>query len=257
MKLQGKIAAITGAANGIGRAIALAFAGEGAVLGLNDIDIQGLEKVREEISGGGESEVLLLPGDITRHSAVTEIFSKVAGKYGRLDILVNNAGGSMNHSTHLLEITEEQWDQVIGLNLKATFMCSQEGIKLMLRNSGGCIVNIASLAGRRGNEHSRPHYSAAKSGVLGLTRHMAREFGPSGIRVNAVAPGHCLSSDRIKQMWEMRRRAGVADKLIEAVALRRVSTAEEQARVVVFLASDEAGFISGATIDVNGGMVCI
>ena len=257
MRLRGKIAFITGAANGIGKAIAMAFVQEGAVPCLNDIDEPGLHKLGEEIAGYGQKDFLLLHGDITKLSKITELFGKIGEKYGRLDVLVNNAGGSMNHSIHLLEISEAQWDQVLNINLKDTFFCSQEGIKLMLKNNGGCIVNVASLAGRRGGAHSRPHYSASKAAVLGLTRHMAREFGQFGIRINAVAPGHCISSERLEKMWEMRRQAGTAEKLISEVALKRVSTAEEQAKVVVFLASDEASYITGATIDVNGGFICI
>jgi len=257
LRLDQKVSLITGAANGIGRAIAKEFAREGALLCLEDIEEPGLLALQAELKAIGGHEPLISVGDATKLATVAATIEKIDRTFGRLDILVNNVGGSLNHSVHLLELSEAQWDQVLDLNVKTTFFHSQRAIPLMLRGGKGVIVNLGSQAGRRGNEASRPHYSASKSAVMGLTRHMAREFGPKGIRVNATAPGHCMSSERIRRMWEERERQGIAAGLVEAVALRRVSTAEEQAKVVVFLASDDASFITGATLDVSGGIVCI
>ncbi len=256
-RLDGKVCLVTGAANGIGRAIARDFAQEGALLCLTDIDEKGLHDLQAEMKAIGGIEPHIWAGNACDTGSISKNIEDIDRVFGRLDVLVNNVGGSMNHSIHLLELSEEQWDQVVDLNVKTTFFYSQHALRLMLRAGNGAIVNIASQAGRRGNEASRPHYSASKSAVLGLTKHMAREFGPSGIRVNATAPGHCMSSDRIRLMWEERERQGIAAGLVQAVALRRVSTPEEQAKVVTFLASDESSFMTGATIDVSGGIVCL
>ena len=256
-KLDQKVCLITGAANGIGKAIAKQFAREGAILCLEDIDESHLREVQAEVKTISGQDCLLSVGDATKLSFIAETIDKVDRTFGRLDVLVNDVGGSLNHSIHLLDLTEAQWDQLLDLNVKTTFFHSQYAIRLMLRAGKGVIVNLASQAGRRGNEHSRPHYSASKSAIMGLTRHMAREFGPQGIRVNASAPGHCISSDRLRAMWEERERQGTAAALVQAVALRRVSSVEEQAKVIVFLASDDSSYITGTTVDVGGGITCV
>jgi NAD(P)-dependent dehydrogenase (short-subunit alcohol dehydrogenase family) len=251
MRLENRVALVTGSASGIGKAIALALAREGAKLVVNDVDEAAMKATVAEITAKGV-EAIGVQADVTESSAVTRMVDRVKERFGRIDVLVNNAGGSMNHPVRLLEISEEMWDQVVDLNLKSTFLVSKAVLPTMIEQRSGNIVNVSSLAGRYGNETARPHYSAAKAGVLGLTRHMSREFGPHGIRVNAVCPGYCFSGERIAEVWAQRPNR---DQMIATVALRRVSTPDEQADVVVFLASDESRYVTGATIDVAGGRV--
>jgi NAD(P)-dependent dehydrogenase (short-subunit alcohol dehydrogenase family) len=251
MRLKNRVALVTGSAKGIGRAIAVALANEGAQVVVNDIDEAAIAKTVAEIEAKSNA-TMGIKGDVTSATDVASMVNRIKERFGRIDILVNNAGGSMNHSVHLLELSEEMWDNVVDLNLKSTFLVSKAVLPIMIQQGSGNIVNISSLAGRYGNETARPHYSAAKAGVLGLTRHMAREFGPQGIRVNAVCPGYCFSGDRIAEVWAKRPNK---DQMIATVALRRVSTPDEQADVVVFLASDESRYVTGATIDVAGGRV--
>lgn len=172
-QLDNKVCLITGAANGIGKAIAKEFAQQGALLCLSDIDGQGLRSLQAELKAINGKDSYISAGDATNIDVISRTIQEIDSLFGRLDVLVNNVGGSLNHSIHLLEVSEEQWDQIIDLNVKTTMFYSQHAIRVMLRGGKGAIVNIASQAGRRGNEASRPHYSASKAAVLALTRHMA------------------------------------------------------------------------------------
>lgn len=255
MRLKDRVCIVSGAASGIGQATAVELAREGGRVVACDINPKGLEETAGIISSAGGVLTAALC-DVTSRTDIDKMVKKTVEEFGAIHVLVNCAGGSSD-SFHLLEVTEEQYDKTINLNLKSVFLMMQAVIPHMLANKCGVIVNVASQAGRRGHEQTRPHYTAAKSAVLGLTRHAAREFGPSGIRCVAVAPGRCLTGQRTREIWKERERLGTAGKILENIALRRMSTPEEQAAVISFLCSDAASFIAGATIDVNGGETCI
>jgi len=178
--------------------------------------------------------------------------------FGRIEILVNNAGGSMGTPTKLPprllgDVTEEYWDLVVDTNLKGAFLCTQAAIKRMREQKSGNIVNINTTGARIGEVLNSPGYCAAKAGVLGLMRHTAKEAGPYGIRVNNLCLGFIVSGPRIEKIWQDRRERGTADAILSQIALGRPGKPEEVASVVAFLCSDEASYITGATIDVNGG----
>ena len=255
MPLTDKVCIVSGAASGIGQATAVAIARNGGIVIACDINCSGLSHTYNIITATG-GRVKTRECDITKQDSINEMIDAVVEEFGAIDVMVNCAGGSTD-SLSLLDITEDMFDWAIALNLKSVFLTMKAVLPHMVKRKSGVIVNVASQAGRRGSEFTRPHYSAAKAGVLGLTRHAAKEFGPYGIRVNAVAPGRCATSERNKQIWKERNEDGSAAKILENVALRRVSEPEEQANAICFLCSDAASFISGATIDVNGGETCI
>ncbi|MFH1008981.1 MAG: SDR family oxidoreductase, partial [Candidatus Latescibacterota bacterium] len=203
-RVQDRVALITGAAKGIGKATAVALATEGAKIVLSDIDGDALDRTLAEFLERG-TEAIAVRADVTNSREIAEMVKQSRDRFGRIDILVNNAGGAIpKDSIHLLELTEEQWDWCVQLNLKSVFLVSREVLPLMIQQGKGNIVNISSMAARYGIEKNFANYTAAKAGVLGLTRHMAREFGPQGIRVNVICPGHCLSGDRTAQIWAKR-----------------------------------------------------
>ena len=282
--LQGKVALVTGGANGIGRAAAKALAREGADVAICDIDLPRLESVAAEVEALGRRA---LPEniDITKWSQVEAMVRQVTEKLGRIDILAAVAGGSGTTPTYLTrdeqtgqyvypeegmrqlwaeEIEEEDWDGTLDLNLKAVFLCCKAVIPQMKKQRSGAIVTFSSIGASVGMPHSAfayAAYAAAKAGVVGLTRHLARELGPFGIRVNCVSPGGVTSErmetrrHRFREMLEEEKARGreVPPEAWLPNPLGRLSTPEEQARVVVFLASDVASYINGVTLDVNGG----
>lgn len=255
MLLHERVCIVSGAASGIGQATAVEIAREGGRVIACDINVEGLKETFDIISGLG-GVVRTQVCDITKQAEVGKTIGSVLDEFTTIDALVNCAGGS-NDSNKLLEITEEMYDRAMDLNLKSVFLMMKAVLPHMIQRKCGAIVNVASQAGRRGSEFTKPHYTAAKAGVLGLTRHAAKEFGPYGIRVNAIAPGRCITGERNQQIWRDREKVGSATKILESVALRRVSSPEEQARAICFLCSDKASFITGATVDVNGGETCI
>jgi len=248
MKLKGEVAWVTGAARGIGCAIALALGREGAILALNDV--RPLEETIDKIKAMGRT-VLAMKGDVTNAQEVREMAERIFDEFGRIDILVNNAGGGLNAPFSILELEEQDWDRVVDLNLKGVFLCCKAVIPIMRRQGRGKIVNISSLAGRSSATTVGPAYTAAKAGVLGLTRHLAKTEGPYGIRVNAVSPGTILT-ERMMERFQTYAKEEQEIRL-SATPLRRFGKPEEVAAAVVFLVSDEASFITGANLDVNGG----
>ncbi|RPJ37214.1 MAG: SDR family oxidoreductase [Deltaproteobacteria bacterium] len=252
MRLQDKVAIITGAAHGIGRGIAMRFAREGAHVAICDLNAEGVKKVSQEISALGRKS-LWSEVDVSDSSAVNEMVKRTSDFFPRIDILVNNAGGSYSLPTKLEEITDEIWDKVVNSNLKGTFLFSRAVAPHMKKQKSGRIINLASIAGRNGGNMVGPQYSSAKAGVMGLTVHLARYLGPYGITVNAIAPGIVLSGPRLEKLWMERKTEEERQESLTAIALRRVSTVEDQASVVVFLASDDAGYVTGVTLDVTGG----
>jgi len=251
MRLRNKIALITGAARGIGAAIAEALAKEEADIIVNDINIDGVGEVKKEIESLGR-EFMVIKSDVSDSKQVNEMVDKIIDVFGQIDILVNNAGGSLGTPYLLEDVTEEEWDKVIDVNLKGAFLCSKIVAEFMKKQRSGKIVNLSSKAGKYGGDIAGPQYVSAKAGISGLTRQLAKELGPYGINVNAIAPGLVLT-ERVKKMWETRKTKKEREEMLRAIALRRASTVEEQANVVVFLCSDEASYITGTTIDVNGG----
>jgi 3-oxoacyl-[acyl-carrier protein] reductase len=248
MRLEGEIAWITGAARGIGLAVAMAFAREGAHVAINDL--RPLEEAEGKIRGMGRS-ILPLQGDVTNARQVQEMAEKVYQQFGRIDILVNNAGGGFGLPSSIVDLQEEGWDRVINLNLKGDFLCCRTVIPYMRKQGKGKIVNIASLAGRSFATTSSIAYSGAKAGVLALTRHLAKTEGVYGIRVNSVSPGTILT-ELIAERFQSYPKEE-QEKRLSSTPLRRFGKPEEVAAAVVFLASEEASFITGANIDVNGG----
>jgi NAD(P)-dependent dehydrogenase (short-subunit alcohol dehydrogenase family) len=261
MRLQDKVALVTGSAKGIGKAIALALAKDGCDVVINDIDIEPMDRAVQEIINMGRRSIPIV-ADVREKNQVGEMIDRCVGTFGKIDILVNNAGGTLGTPTQLPpkvigDVTEEAWDLVIDVNLKGTFLCTQAAFRHMKEQKSGKIVNISSMAARRGALTTSPHYSAAKSGVLGLMRHFAKEAGRYGINVNSICPGFIISGQRIERLWQERRETGKADEMVKEIALGRPGRPEEIAGVVVFLCSDEASYIAGATIDVNGGFLTI
>jgi len=256
MRLDDKIAVVTGSGKGIGRAIAMVLAREGCDVVINDIDVESMESAVEAIKGMGRRSISIA-ADVCRPQEVSKLINGCVETFGRIDILVNNAGGSLNTPQTISDVTEQHWDLVVDSNLKGTFLCTQAALKYMKERKSGAIVNISSVAGRFGDLHSRGHYSAAKAGVLGLSRHVAKEVGPYGIRINCICPGHIMSGPRIEKRWNEMRASGKADAMLEQIALRRMGRPPDVAGAVVFLCSEEAGYITGATLDVNGGFVTL
>jgi len=245
MRLQGKVALVTGAQQGIGRAIALAFAREGADIGVNYLDDRGAaEKVIQEVRGAGRRAVLV-QSDVAQPAAVQAMVARVVGELGGLDVLVNNAG--VYPRVPFLEMRESDWDLVLDVNLKGGFFCAQAAALAMIAGGRrGSVINMASQAIRgavRG-----VHYSASKGGVVAMTRAMALELAAHGIRVNAIAPGLTDTAQP--------RYGNTEDELAEmgrAVPLGRMAQPEDIASVAVFLAGDEARHVTGQTVHVNGG----
>ena len=250
MRLDGKIVIVTGAAKGIGAAIVEACAREGAKIAALDLDGAGVETLAEGLRGGG-TDALALRADVTRSADIGRALETVLARWGRVDILVNNAGGfAVIRATE--EITEDEWQAILASNLTSVFLCSKAVLPIMKRQRYGRIVNLASVVGRAGAVRVTSHYAAAKAGVIGFTRHLALEVGADGITVNAVAPGTTATERVLKARTPEETR-----RVAEAIPVRRLGEPREIAEAVVFLASDSAAFINGATLDVNGGQVMV
>ena len=249
MRFQNKVAVITGAANGIGRATARILAGEGAYLVAVDISAPALASLAEEIEAAGGS-VSTMEVDVQQ---VGQMVDTIVGRFGAIDILVNAVGGSTiipNSDASVDDLTFEDWDRVIQFNLKGTFLCTNAAVRQMKKQEGGKIVNLSSIAGH-GVSDTSSAYATAKAGIMAFTKKVAREAGPYGITCNAIAPGMTLS-DRIGQRWEQRSEED-RRRSVEAIPLRRVAEPEDQARVIAFLVSADADYVTGVTIDVSGG----
>jgi 3-oxoacyl-[acyl-carrier protein] reductase len=248
-RLEGRVAFITGAARGIGAATALRMAEEGARVALADIDTEGCQQVAEEIGRLG-SEGLVIPCNVTDSNMVQNAVDKTASHFGQLDILVNNAG--VLRDNLLFKMSEDDWDTVLNVHLKGAFLCSRAAQKYMVHQKYGRIVSLssASALGNRG----QANYSSAKAGLQGLTRTLAIELGQFGITVNAVAPGFI---DTEMTRSTSRRQGHNPDEVIahaaKTIPVRRVGQPRDVANVICFLASEEAGFVSGQIIYVAGG----
>jgi 3-oxoacyl-[acyl-carrier protein] reductase len=243
MRLQDKVALVTGGGNGIGRATALRLASEGAAVVVGDINSEAAEKVAGEIreAGGTASTSILNVADWT---AADEAVKAIVDRYGRLDILINNAGIFLDAFAH--KLTEEMWDQVIDINLKGSFNMSRAVYGPMSQQKSGRIVNTASLA-TRGNP-GQANYVASKSGLIGLTRTLALEYARHNITVNCVSPG--VTQTQMYEALPEKIRAG----LVNRIPLKRVGSPDDLAALHAFLCSDDAGYITGQTISCDGGI---
>lgn len=243
-KLAGKTAVVTGAGRGIGRAVALQLAAEGASVVLNSLS-DSADKVAAEISLAGGTAVAVR-GDVSKTDDVAALIDAAVTSFGRLDILVNNAG--ITRDNLLLRMNEEDWDAVLDTNLKSVYLCCRAALKPLLKSRGsGRIINISSIIGLSGNA-GQANYAASKAGIIGLTKSLAKELASRQITVNAVAPGFIVT-DMTAGMSEEAREA-----LVKRIPLGSLGTPEDVAATVVFLASEEARYITGQTLTVDGGM---
>ena len=243
--LENKIALVTGAARGIGQAIAVQLASDGADLALCDVKAEWLEDTLAKVKAlGRRAEGYAM--DVANAAAVGEAVAQVLGDFGRIDVLVNNAG--ITRDTLLIRMTEEDWDAVLDVNLKGAFLTTKAVVKSMMKQRSGAIVNIASVVGIMGNP-GQANYTASKAGLIALTKTTAKEMGSRNIRVNAVAPGfiHTAMTDKLSEP--------VKEAMLKMVPLGRLGEPEDVAKAVAFLASDNAAYVNGQTLAVCGGMV--
>ena len=246
MLLDGRHALVTGASRGIGRAVALAFAAEGASVALNFAgNVAAAEAVRAEIESAG-GKAILVPADVSDENAVEDMVKTVTEAFGSIDILVNNAG--ITRDGLLLRMKEEDWDAVLNTNLKGVFLCTKAVSKFMMKKRYGRIVNMASVVGVTGNA-SQANYAAAKAGVIGFTKAMAKELARRGITVNAIAPGF-IRSDMTDVLPDK-----VKEAMLAEIPLGRAGEPADVAKAALFLASDQAAYITGQVLKVDGGMV--
>jgi NAD(P)-dependent dehydrogenase (short-subunit alcohol dehydrogenase family) len=251
--MKGKVALVTGAGSGIGQAAAMGFAAKGAGVVIADLDgAQGSASARGIESAGGQA--LFVETDVASATAVTRLVEQALGRFGRLDYAVNNAGiqGELKSTA---ECSEANWDRIIGVNLKGAFLCMKEEIAQMLRQDGGAIVNVASNFGLVGSV-GMPAYSASKHGLLGLTKTAALEYATQNIRVNAVCPGP-VQTPMIGKIMAAQPELGdqIVANITARLPVRRMGQPEEIGRAIVWLCSDDASFVTGAILAVDGGFV--
>ncbi|KUO69727.1 MAG: beta-ketoacyl-ACP reductase [Clostridia bacterium BRH_c25] len=245
MRLKDKVAIITGSTKGIGMETAKTFAREGAKVVVCGTRENAIKEVVEEIKAMG-AEALGFKVDVSKRASVDEMVAEIKKAWGRVDILVNNAG--ITADAMLKKMTEEQFDKVISINLKGVYNCAQAVLEMMTEQGGGVILNASSVVGLYGNV-GQTNYAAAKWGVIGMTKTWAKELGRKGIRVNAVAPGFIMTpmTEAVPEK--------VLDMMKEKAPLQRLGMPEDIANAFLFLASDEASFVTGAVLSVDGGLV--
>ncbi len=245
MELKDKVALVTGGGQGIGQVIGDNLAKSGAHVVLGDINLENAEKSAKAIlANGGSASATLL--NVADPENVKEVFDSIVKEFKPLDILVNNAG--ITKDGLFVRMKEDDWDRVLAVNLKGSFLCGQQAAKQMMKQRQGAIVNIASIVGVMGNA-GQANYSASKAGLIGLTKTMARELAPRNITVNAVAPGF-IDTEMTRVLDEK-----IKDKLIEQIPLSRLGLPEDIANSVAFLVSSRSSYITGQVLNINGGML--
>ncbi len=240
MRLEGRVAIVTGGGGGLGKATCLAFAREGADIVIPEVNMTNVVSVSEEISALGR-QCIVIETDVADGESVRDMVNMTLEKFGRIDILVNNAG--IFSYTRIDECTEAEWDRMMAVNLKGPFLCSQAVMETMKTQKFGRIINLGSLAGQVGGLVASAPYSASKAGVMCLTKSLARVLGEYGVTVNSIAPG-IAATEMSKNHPDM----------TDQIPLGRVADPSEVANVIVFLATEEGQYITGATLDVNGGI---
>lgn len=243
MNLREKVAVVTGSTKGIGKAIILELARKGANVVVNSRNQGEAEQLAHQISDRIGVEALALSADVSIAKEAKVLIEKTVGRFGVIDILVNNAG--VFEICPFLQISVDDWSKIININLGGTFLCSRLVLPVMLRRKSGVIINISSMAAKTGGILPVAHYAASKAGIIALTKALAREFAPDGIRVNAVAPG-VINTGMAKSQAEEKRKV---------IPLGDLGEPEDVAKTVSFLVSEDACYITGETIDVNGGLV--
>ena len=247
-ELKGRVAAVTGGAQGIGAATARAFAKQGSKVAVLDIDGAGAKKVADAIAAGG-GHAIAVHVDVTEESSVGRAVAAVAGELGGIDILVNCAGGYGRLAT-VEDMPLEEWDRTIALNLRSVFLMSKAAIPHLKRSGAGRIINVSSISGRQVTVSSSPAYGSAKAAVIQLTRFLAHQLGPDGITSNAIAPITTLTP----RVAALRTEAEV-ERIASLVPLKRLANPDDHAQAMLFIASDSASYLNGITLDVNGGRV--
>ncbi len=242
---ENKVAIVTGSARGIGKAIALKLAKDGYDVVISDILEDVAQETAKEIEALGQKSLVVV-ADVSKAEDAARLIDETVKAFGRLDVLVNNAG--ITRDNLAIRMKENEWDMVLNINLKGTFLCSQAAAKVMMKKRSGRIVNIASVSGILGTA-GQANYASSKAGVIALTKALARELGPRNITVNAVAPGYIITEmteklpDKVKEDY------------LAQIPLKRGGTPEDVANVVAFLASDAASYVTGTTLIVSGGLV--
>jgi 3-oxoacyl-[acyl-carrier protein] reductase len=246
MSLKEKVSIVTGGGQGLGRAIAIALAQKGCSIAICDLNLESATKVAQEISSMGR-KALPLKVDVSKASEVQTMIDHVLKEFGRIDILVNNAG--ICKVVSIENMTEEDWDKVMAVNLKSVFLCSKAVMGIMTKQRWGRIVNLGSIAGKVGGIMTGANYSVSKAGVMCFTKALARELAPFRITVNAVAPG-VIETQMIQNIT-----GGDSSAYLKTIPLGHIGSPEDVANAVAFLTSDEASYITGEILDVNGGML--
>ena len=247
--MSDRVAIVTGAGQGMGRAVAMRLSAEGARVVANDVNEEAAARTAKGIQEAG-GEAIAVAGDVTSSGDVANIVDAALDRYGRIDILVNNAG--VLRPTKVIDIEEDEWDWVIAVNLKGTYLCSRAVLPAMRKGGWGRIVNFSSTAGKSTSTVGGAHYTAAKAGVLGFTRHLARETAGYGVTVNAVCPG-LIDTEMVRGTIPDEQARAYADSF----PIQRMGEPSEVAELVAFLASDRAAYITGASLDINGGDLTI
>jgi 3-oxoacyl-[acyl-carrier protein] reductase len=244
MSISGKIALVTGAAQGIGRTIALALANDGADVAICDVNLDAAQITANDIENTGRKSIAL-KANVAASADVTAMIDKVVEKFGKIDILVNNAG--ITRDGLILRMKDEDWDLVLSINLKGSFLCTKAALKYMSKQRTGTIINIASIVGAMGNA-GQANYVASKAGLIGLTKTIAREYANRGITANAVAPGF-IDTAMTQALSE-----NIRQDLMKQIPMGKLGTPQDVANAVRFLSSPWASYITGQVIHVNGGM---
>ena len=243
--LDNRVAIVTGSSRGIGEATAKILAANGATVVVNGRNIERTRKVAEEIKNLG-AKAFAVPGDVSKYHEAFHVVDVTLKSFDRVDILFNNAG--IIEPTSVEDMDEQEWDRMIEINLKSVFSCSRAVLKHMKERRYGKIINMSSTAGKTSSTLGGPHYSASKAGVLGFTRHLARELAPYGVNVNAICPG-IVDTDMLRSNASRER----IDQITKSIPMNKLAEPEDVAYLVLFLVSDASSFITGASIDIDGG----